>query len=98
MSRIIISLQVIVSGFIKFYIYTEACDDGYTYVDGSCRISCVGYNDCCIGKKCVVGEGDCDNDGQCENGLKCGENNCLNSIFNFGNPFGNSDDCCEISM
>ena len=91
-------LKLTVCKFIKIYIHTEACDDGYTYVDGSCRISCVGNNDCCNGKKCVAGEGDCDNDGQCGNGLKCGKDNCLNAIFNFGNPFGSQDDCCEISV
>ena len=81
---------------ILFCEFIAACDEGHTYDEGSCRISCVGNDSCCVGKKCKAGEGDCDYDSECEDGLKCGKDNCLNSIFDFGSPFQSTDDCCYI--
>ena len=79
----------------KFYNFIAACEEGHTFVDGSCRRSCVGDDDCCIGEKCKAGEGDCDGDDECDDGLVCIENNCLDDSFNFGNSFSPLDDCCQ---
>ena len=78
---------------VKFIIISDACGNGKTYVDGSCRASCTGVDTCCqTYNKCTVNEGDCDSDKDCLNGLKCGTNNCKD-FFGHGG-FDRFDDCC----
>ena len=80
----------------NYYNFIAACDEGHAYVNGICRRSCVGGDDCCIGEKCKAGEGDCDgHDEECEDGLVCIQNSCLNDSFNFGDSFHPLDDCCQ---